>query len=251
MGNYDVALPLLTDALAGRWRILGDEDPIDNIANLNSNMGNHDLVLPLHEKALDVRRRVLGNAHPHTLYCINNLAILRDHINHRERKPTFSPYFQKFMFIGSSEPPFQSGFKVVWASGSPPINKGRYLAVVIESTSTSSTKFSRNLWLSPDLEFSKIRVKSQFSFPTIGMGEHAAAAMLMREALAGRRRVLGEDHPHTQSARVFMERLEEKLPKEAVDGEEEQDRALDILKSLRIWDRNRKINRFINQGKLG
>jgi hypothetical protein len=58
------------------------------------------------------------------------------------------------------------------------------------------------------------------------MGEHVAAATLMREALAGRRRVLGEDHPHTQAMIAWMDRNEENRAVEvaavaAEEGEEE------------------------------
>ena len=51
-----------------------------------------------------------------------------------------------------------------------------------------------------------------------------AAATLMREALAGRRRVLGEDHPRTQAAIAAMDVIEEKLSEEvgAADEEEEE-----------------------------
>jgi hypothetical protein len=39
------------------------------------------------------------------------------------------------------------------------------------------------------------------------MGEHAAAATLMQEALAGRR-VLGDVHPYTRDAIAAMDRIE-------------------------------------------
>ena len=54
------------------------------------------------------------------------------------------------------------------------------------------------------------------------MGEHAAAVTLMRGVLAGRRRVLGEDHPSTQAMIAWMNRNEENLAAEvgAVVAEE-------------------------------
>ena len=55
------------------------------------------------------------------------------------------------------------------------------------------------------------------------MGEHAAAATLMREALAGYRRVLGEDHPHTQATIAAMDRIEEKLRSEEMGAAEEEE----------------------------
>jgi hypothetical protein len=58
------------------------------------------------------------------------------------------------------------------------------------------------------------------------MGEHAAAVTLMREALVGRRRVLGEDHPSTQAVIAWMDRNEENFAAEVAavvteEGEEE------------------------------
>jgi hypothetical protein len=61
------------------------------------------------------------------------------------------------------------------------------------------------------------------------MGEHAAAAALMREALAGRR-VLSDVHPYTRDAIAAMDRIEKnKLVKETAaatvaDEEEEEGR---------------------------
>jgi hypothetical protein len=55
------------------------------------------------------------------------------------------------------------------------------------------------------------------------MGEHAAAATLMREALVGRRRVLGENHPSTQTTIAEMDVMEQNLlAKEEVAEEEEE-----------------------------
>ena len=46
----------------------------------------------------------------------------------------------------------------------------------------------------------------------------------MREALVGRRRVLGEDHPHTQAAIAEMDMMEQNLlAKEEVAEEEEEE----------------------------
>jgi hypothetical protein len=55
------------------------------------------------------------------------------------------------------------------------------------------------------------------------MGEHAAAATLMREALVVRRRVLGEDHPRTQATIALMDVMEQNLlaKEEAAEEEEE------------------------------
>jgi hypothetical protein len=54
------------------------------------------------------------------------------------------------------------------------------------------------------------------------MGEHAVPATLIREALAGHRRVLSEDHPHTQATIAAMYMVEEKLLSEQVAVAEEQ-----------------------------
>ena len=62
----------------------------------------------------------------------------------------------------------------------------------------------------------------------IHIGEYVASATLMREVLAGRRRVLGEDHPSTQAAIAMMDMIEEYVAADLVglaaeEGKQEQE----------------------------
>ena len=62
----------------------------------------------------------------------------------------------------------------------------------------------------------------------------------MREALVGRRRVLGEDHPHTQAAIAWMDSIEENLAAAAVAAEEEEEEEEGETMYQRLAERHRR-----------
>ena len=89
MGDYELALPVLEEALkAQRWTLGEDAADtlctISNITMLHLRPGNFSLSLSLAEKALAVHQRMLGKEHADTLPSIDNLSILRWHMAHGE-----------------------------------------------------------------------------------------------------------------------------------------------------------------------
>ncbi len=81
--QYELAEPLLQDALRIRESLLGPEHPdtatsLNILASLYRNQGKYELAEPLCQRALDIRERVLGPDHPDTASSLNNLALLYD-----------------------------------------------------------------------------------------------------------------------------------------------------------------------------
>jgi non-specific serine/threonine protein kinase/serine/threonine-protein kinase len=82
MGKYSEAEPYWREALEGRRRILGDEDPqtlnsITGLGMLLWKMGRYSEAEPYWQEALDGRRRVMGDEHRTTLLSISNMGLLR------------------------------------------------------------------------------------------------------------------------------------------------------------------------------
>jgi tetratricopeptide (TPR) repeat protein len=81
-GQYQQALTLNEQALAGYRRTLGDDHPntltlMNNLATTRWALGDLQGARDLQEQALATERRVLGDNHPKTLALMNNLAITR------------------------------------------------------------------------------------------------------------------------------------------------------------------------------
>jgi tetratricopeptide (TPR) repeat protein len=79
-GQYQQALTLREQALAGFRQLLGDDHPttfaaMNNLAESRRVLGDPQGARDLHEQALAARRRVLGDDHPDTLTSMNNLAL--------------------------------------------------------------------------------------------------------------------------------------------------------------------------------
>ena len=84
-GNLGGAKQLLHEALDAQRRTLGDTHPstlisISNVGVLLKDRGDIDGAEQLYRQALDARRRMLGDTHPSTLTSINNLGMLLDDI---------------------------------------------------------------------------------------------------------------------------------------------------------------------------
>ena len=81
IGNYDLALPLLIEAISIDEKTLGKEHhdfatSLNNLAVLYKDMGNYDLALPLYIQAINIEEKVLGLEHPEFALSLNNLADL-------------------------------------------------------------------------------------------------------------------------------------------------------------------------------
>lgn len=78
-GQYALALPLATRALAIREKVLGPEhadtaNGLSNLAGLRQAMGQYAQALSLYARALAIRERVLGPEHADTANGLSNLA---------------------------------------------------------------------------------------------------------------------------------------------------------------------------------
>ncbi|MCP4442918.1 MAG: tetratricopeptide repeat protein [Aureispira sp.] len=80
-GNYEEALPLYTQALNIKKKVLGKERPdfaaeLSSLAALHEVMGNYEEALPLYTQATNILEKLLGKEHPHFATSLNNLAAL-------------------------------------------------------------------------------------------------------------------------------------------------------------------------------
>ena len=87
MDNLALALPLETECLAVRRRVLGDDhertmDSVNGLAATHADMENYDAALPLMTENLERTRR-LGDDSRRTLIAMGNLAGLHDNMGHR------------------------------------------------------------------------------------------------------------------------------------------------------------------------
>jgi tetratricopeptide (TPR) repeat protein len=88
MGNHQLALPLIQEAVEVLSRLLDADDSQvliarGDLAYCHAQMGDHPLALPMYVDVLERERRVLGNEHPNTLTdvgnCAETLCLLGDH----------------------------------------------------------------------------------------------------------------------------------------------------------------------------
>ena len=75
LAEYDTALPLLQEAVERQSRqgMNRDMNWTHNLAVLHSKMDNEHLAVPLYTELLQTKRRVLGSSHPETLLIVANL----------------------------------------------------------------------------------------------------------------------------------------------------------------------------------
>jgi len=83
-GDFDVAEPLLLEAIVGHRRVLGDEHPltlnsINAMGTMLDRMGRNEDAESYYREALESRRCVLGHGHPDTLQSIDSLGSLLRH----------------------------------------------------------------------------------------------------------------------------------------------------------------------------
>jgi tetratricopeptide (TPR) repeat protein len=92
---YRQAVPLFSDALGVREKLLGPEHPdtatsLNNLALLLQHQGDLAGVRPLFERALVIWEKALGPEHPDTLTALNNLGcLLMDQNNLTDARPLF------------------------------------------------------------------------------------------------------------------------------------------------------------------
>jgi serine/threonine protein kinase len=200
LGMYEQAMPLQTEALEARRRILGEEHP-DTLASLSgmglllTAMGEFDEAAPIHERVFESRRRVLGEDHRDTLSAGHNVAalhfergdystaerLMREAIDHSHRlnlheDETFIRSLSALATIVFSRGDFEQGVAL-----NREVLDLRRRVLGDDHPDTYWTM----MVLSQCLE---------------AKGENEESEMQARAAMDGLRRVRGNDHPETLAA---------------------------------------------------
>jgi serine/threonine-protein kinase len=196
LGLYDLAEPLLREALSVRRRVLGDDHPavaqsLNNLGVVLRQRGDYDGAEPLFNEALAMRRKLHeGIDHPHLAESLNNLALL---YQERGRYPVAEDLLREAIAIqraaenGSSTElaSLLANLGILltevadWAGAEPPFREALELRREALGESHPLVADSLN-----DLGvFLGIQ------------GNYEDAERMLREALALRRRSLSDDHP--------------------------------------------------------
>jgi serine/threonine-protein kinase len=196
LGLYDLAEPLLREALSVRRRVLGNEHPavaqsLNNLGVVLRQRGDYDGAEPLFNEALGMRRRHHQNAdHPDLAESLNNLALL-----HQEngRYPVAEKLLREAIAIqraaaggsGAELASLQANLGILltevgdWAGAEPPFREALQL---------------RREALGEDHALVADSLNDLGVFLGI-QGDLVSAEGMLREALAMRRRSLNEDNP--------------------------------------------------------
>ena len=86
-GRYEEAIPLATEALAIREKLLGPDHPdtaksLNNLGVLYDTMGDYAKAEPLYERSLAIREKTLGPDDPAIATALNNLGMLEKAMGH-------------------------------------------------------------------------------------------------------------------------------------------------------------------------
>jgi serine/threonine protein kinase/tetratricopeptide (TPR) repeat protein len=196
LGLYDLAEPLLRQALAVRRRVLGDDHPavaqcLNNLGVVLRQRGDYDGAEPLFDEALEMRRRQYADGnHPEIAESLNNLALLHQE---RGRHPEAEKLLREAIAIqrsaeGGSGAELASllanlGILLTevgdWTGAEPPFREALAL---------------RRRALGEDHPLVADSLNDLGVFLGI-QGDLESAEGMLREALAMRRRSLSEDHP--------------------------------------------------------
>jgi tetratricopeptide (TPR) repeat protein len=196
-GQYQQALKLEEQALAGRRRVLGD-DHVDTLTSMNNlaltrwALGDLNGAVELHQRALAGFRRVLGDDDPATLYSMNNLALTHQALGDLNGAVEFHEQalagFRRV--LGDDHPATLTSIgnpaETRWALGD--------LNGAVELYEQALAGFRRVLG---DDHPDTLTSMNNLAESRRGLGDLNGAVELHQQALAGRRRVLGDDHPAT------------------------------------------------------
>jgi tetratricopeptide (TPR) repeat protein len=188
-GDDAGALPLFEEVLAVSRQVDGDDDintlvSMNNLASLHQKMGKPDLAMPLFEEALAAQRRTLGRNVPDTLRTVSNLAVL--HL----RAGRFS------LSLSLAEE----------ALGARRQTLGSEHADTLESTHILGLL----RWHMAHGEFVSFGAAAEHDGPC-DMKELELAARLLREAVEGRHKLLGEVHHLTQESAKALGHAEQRI----------------------------------------
>jgi tetratricopeptide (TPR) repeat protein len=188
-GDDAGALPLFEEVLAVSRQVDGDDDintlvSMNNLASLQHKMGKSDLALPLFEEALAAQRRTLGRNVPDTLRTVSNLAVL--HL----RAGRFS------LSLPLAEEALGARRKLLGSEHTDTLESTHVLGLL--------------RWHMAHGEFVSFGAAAEYAGPC-DVKELELAARLLREALEGRHKLLGELHHLTQESAKALGHAEQRI----------------------------------------
>ena len=196
-GQYQQALPLQNQALAGLQRLLGEDHPdtlqsMYRLAVTRRDHGDLQGARRLHEQTLIGLQQVLGEDHPETLRSMNNLALtltdLGDLNGARElHQQTLTTRGQ---VLGDNHP------KTLGSMSNLAETK-RALGDREDARHLHEQALAGYRQVLGDDHPDTLRSMNNLALTLIDLGDLHAAHELHLQTLTARRRVLGEDHPDT------------------------------------------------------
>jgi tetratricopeptide (TPR) repeat protein len=196
-GQYQLARELHEQALAGRRRVLGNDQPntlnsMNNLAVDRRALGDLKGARDLLEQALAACRRVLGDNHPETLFSMNNLALtrhaLRDLPGARDLlEQTLAGRRQA---LGDDHPATLRSMNNV-------AEVYRDLGDLAGARELHEQTLAACRRVLGDDHPDTLSSMNNLALTRRDLGDLPGARDLLEQTLAGRRQVLGDDHPAT------------------------------------------------------
>jgi tetratricopeptide (TPR) repeat protein len=207
--RYADAEPLFLEAVVGRRRVLGVEDPgaleaLDGLGRLYSRMARHGEAEPLWVEGLAARRRVLGDDHPDTLVSITNLAALYYSTQRYGEAETLFVEARAAMrrVLGDDHPDTLTSMNNLAALYEATERMEEAEQLYVESLAAKRHVLRDD---HPDT-LASVNNLATLYYSTRRYGE---AEVLFVESLVAKRRVLGDDHPDTLTSMNNLARLYE------------------------------------------
>jgi tetratricopeptide (TPR) repeat protein len=210
-GEYEKALPLMTEVLDISERVLGAEHPDtlarrNNVALLYKVNGKYDKAKPLYERILAINERVLGMEHIGTLIHKNNMATLYGAMGEYDKALSL---FEQILpiserVLGMENPDtlsFKNNLAMLYVNQKE-YDKAQPLLEQILSL-REQTLGTEN----------PSTINSQFCLAELykQKNEYNKALLLFEKALKTSEKVLGQKHPITQSVLDHLQKCREKL----------------------------------------
>lgn len=206
--DYAAAAPLFGEALERRRRVLGPEHPdtlltLNNFAGAKVRSGAFAEAISLLREALELQRRRLGDDHHDTLVGMNDLAFALQKLGRRdEAEPLLREATERMtrIFGPGNMDTLMTGFnyaRLLGETGRVEEAEQRVRAIL----AAAEASLPAGHYLRPFLQGSYGQLLARLD------RTHEAVAHL-RQAVAGLRECMGDDHPYTRTMRDSLAKLE-------------------------------------------